>query len=599
MSGDTPLGQNARTVRKPWEFRPVRLEGARKQALETGRNRVLVTGAVFAFAFLAIAGRLVDLTAINQPGEPEVAQAESERNGPMDRAEVLDRNGVILATSLPTASLYADATEVLDPAEARERLLTVLPELDGAELLAKLSSRSRFVWIHRNLTPTQKFAVNRLGIPGLRFHQGERRVYPHGPLVAHVLGLTDIDGRGIAGVEKMFDERLRADGEPLRLSLDLRVQAVVREELSAAVAEFRAQGGTAVVLDVTNGETLAMVSLPDFDPNRPATLRGEVGFNRATKGVYEMGSTFKLFTAAMALDAGTVTLQDGYDASKPIRVARFTISDFRGKNRWLSVPEIVVHSSNIGAAKMALDVGTQAQRDYLGRLGLLSAPAIELPEVGKPLLPAQWREINTMTIAYGHGIAVSPLQVAAATAALVNGGIRYAPTLLRRDGAVPPLVGERVLSPETSDKMRNLMELVVEQGSGKMAKVEGYRIGGKTGTAEKEVNGRYRSDARISSFVGAFPIERPRYVVLAVLDEPQGNKKTFNYATGGWVAAPAVGKMVKRIAPLMGVTPSAPHDATPEIAPKRAPRPTPVNRDLVVAVRTALDDVREARRAAR
>jgi len=598
MSDAAPLGQNGRTVRKPWEFRHVRLEGARKQALETGRNRVLVTGAVFAFAFLAIAGRLVDLTAINQPGEPKVAQAESERSGTMDRAEVVDRNGVILATSLPSASLYADATEVLDPVEATDRLLAVLPELDRHDLLAKLSSRGRFVWIHRNLTPTQKYEVNRLGIPGLRFHQGERRVYPHGSLVAHVLGLTDIDGRGIAGVEKRFDERLRADGEPLRLSLDLRVQAVLHEELSAAVAEFGALGGAALALDVANGETLAMVSLPDFDPNQPATLRGEAGFNRATKGVYEMGSTFKLFTAAMALDAGTVTLRDGYDASQPIRVARFTISDYRGKNRWLSVPEILIHSSNIGAAKMALDVGTRTQRDYLGRLGLLSAPAIELPEVGKPLVPAQWREINTMTIAYGHGIAVSPVQVAAAAAALVNGGVLYSPTLLHHGGTTP-LVGERVLSPETSVKLRGLMELVVEQGSGKLAKVEGYRIGGKTGTAEKEVNGRYRRDARISSFVGVFPIERPRYVVLAVLDEPRGNKQTLNFATGGWVAAPAVGKMVKRIAPLMGVAPSAPSDAIPEIAPKTAPRAVPVNRDLVVAVRAALDDVREARRAAR
>lgn len=599
MSAENSLGQNGQTARKPWEFRRVRLEGTHKQALETGRNRVLVTGAVFAFAFLAIAGRLVDLTAIDHPGEPKVAQTENERSGTMDRAEVLDRNGLILATSLPTASLYADATEVLDPAEATERLLTVLPELDRTDLLAKLSSRNRFVWIHRNLTPSQKFEVNRLGIPGLQFHQGERRVYPHGSLVAHVIGLTDIDSRGIAGVEKLFDARLRADDEPLKLSIDLRVQAIVHEELSAAVAEYKALGGTGIVLDVATGETLAMVSLPDFDPNQPATLQGEAGFNRATKGVYEMGSTFKLFTAAMALDTGTVTLQSGYDASKPIHVARFTISDYHGKNRWLSVPEILIHSSNIGAAKMALDVGTKGQRDYLGRFGLLTAPAIELPEVGKPLVPAQWREINTMTIAFGHGIAVSPLQVAAATATLVNGGIRYAPTILRRDAAAP-LVGERVLSPETSAKVRHLMELVVLEGSGKSAKIEGYRIGGKTGTAEKEVNGRYRSDARISSFIGAFPIERPRYVVLALLDEPHGNKKTYNYATGGWVAAPAVGKIVKRIAPLMGVSPSAPgDDAAPAIAPKNAPQAVPANRDLVVAVRAALDDVREARRAAR
>lgn len=598
----TPDIQSGTPARKPWEFRRIRLEGSRKQALETGRNRVLVTGAVFAFAFLAISGRLVDLTVLDGPGEPRVAQSDGDRSATTERAEVLDRNGIILATSLPTVSLYADASEVLDPADATDRLLTVLPDLDRAEVIAKLSSHGRFIWIRRNLTPTQQFQVNRLGIPGLQFHQSEKRVYPHGRLAAHILGLTDVDGRGIAGIERMYDEHLRTDDAPIRLSIDIRVQAIVQEELASAVNEFQALGGAAIVFDVSDGETLAMVSLPDFDPNQPATLQGEAGFNRATKGVYEMGSTFKLFTAAMALDSGTVTMQGGYDASKPIHIARFTISDDHAKNRWLSVPEIVTYSSNIGAAKMALDVGATTQRDYLGRLGLLTAPALEIPEVGKPLVPATWRDINTMTIAYGHGIAVSPVQLAAATATLVNGGIRYAPTLLHRD-AGSPLVGERVLSTDTSRKMRELMELVVDQGTGKQAKTAGYRIGGKTGSAEKQANGTYRVHALISSFVGAFPIERPRYVVLVVLDEPHGNKRTYNYATGGWVAAPAVGRIVKRIAPLEGIMPNTPDNgpvpaATPETTPRRAPRTEPANRDLVVAVRAALDDVREARRAA-
>lgn len=598
----TPDIQSGTPARKPWEFHRIRLEGSRKQALETGRNRVLVTGAVFAFAFLAISGRLVDLTVLDGPGEPRVAQSDGDRGGTTERGEVLDRNGIILATSLPTVSLYADASEVLDPTDATDRLLTVLPDLDRAEVITKLSSHGRFIWIRRNLTPSQQFQVNRLGIPGLQFHQSEKRVYPHGRLAAHILGLTDVDGRGIAGIERMYDEHLRTDDAPIRLSIDIRVQAIVQEELASAVNEFQALGGAAIVFDVSDGETLAMVSLPDFDPNQPSTLQGEAGFNRATKGVYEMGSTFKLFTAAMALDSGTVTMQGGYDASKPIRIARFTINDDHAKKRWLSVPEIVTYSSNIGAAKMAMDVGTATQRDYLGRLGLLTAPTIEIPEVGKPLVPATWRDINTMTIAYGHGIAVSPVQLAAATATLVNGGIRYAPTLLHRD-AGSPLVGERVLSTDTSRKMRELMELVVDQGTGKQAKTAGYRIGGKTGSAEKEANGKYRVHALISSFVGAFPIERPRYVVLVVLDEPHGNKRTYNYATGGWVAAPAVGRIVKRIAPLEGIMPNTPDNgsvpaAAPETTPRRAPRNEPANRDLVVAVRAALDDVREARRAA-
>ncbi len=578
--------------RKPWEARRIRIDGARKQAIETGRNRVVVTAVVFGLAFAAIAGRLVDLTVLNQPGEPQVTQRTDTPSWTAERADIVDRNGVILATSLPTVSLYADPSEVLDPVAAADSLLTVLPDLDRDAAVARLSSDGRFVWMRRNLTPTQHYEINRLGIPGLQFQHGVRRVYPHGETAAHLLGLTDVDGRGIAGVERSFDESLREGAEPLRLSIDLRVQAILREELVASVNEFSALGGAGVVLDVETGETVAMVSLPDFDPNAPETMVGEAGFNRVTKGVYEMGSTFKLFTAAMALDAGTVTLEGGYDATKPIKIARFTISDYHAKNRWLSVPEIMVYSSNIGAAKMALDVGAKAQRRYLGSLGLLDAPEIELPEVGRPLVPARWREINTMTIAYGHGVAVSPLQLATAVGALVNGGIRYQPTLLRT-GEHTSIAGERVLSAATSRKVRGLMELVVRQGTGKNAQVAGYRIGGKTGTAEKQVAGRYKTSALISSFVAAFPMESPRYVVLAVLDEPHGTKRTFNYATGGWVAAPVIKRVVSRMAPLMGVAPS-PVEVEAIPMPKK-PKPG----TLLVALRAAIADAREARSATR
>jgi cell division protein FtsI (penicillin-binding protein 3) len=581
----------APSYRKPWESHRVRLEGARKQALETGRNRVLMTAAVFAFAFTVVAGRLVDLTVLERPGEPLVAEQEAVRSRAADRADVVDRNGVILATSLPTVSVYADPTEVLDPEEAADKLRTVLPNLDRQDIVDKLSSRGRFVWIQRNLTPVQQYNINHLGIPGLQFQQGYKRVYPHGRTASHLLGLTDVDGRGIAGVERSFDGRLRSDDENLKLSIDIRVQSILRDELVGAVGEFKALGAAGLVLDVDTGETVAMVSLPDFDPNAADTLRGEAGFNRAAKGVYEMGSTFKLFTAAMALDAGTVTLESGYDASKPLRVARFSITDYHAKNRWLSVPEIIVHSSNIGAAKMALDVGTDAQRRYLSRFGLLSAPAIELPEVGKPLVPARWREINTMTISFGHGIAVSPLQLASAVGTLVNGGVRYAPTLLRRQPG-DAIAGERVLAPETSKKVRGLMELVVRHGTGKNAGVAGYRVGGKTGTAEKQVGGRYQRKSLISSFVGAFPMENPRYVVLAVLDEPRGNKRTFNYATGGWVAAPVVSHTISRMAPLMGIAP-LPADG----GGKPVKKTIPARGKLLVALRAAIADAREAQGA--
>ena len=538
----------------PRGIRHVRLEGIRKEALETGRNRLLVTGALFALVFMLIGGRLVQLAVLERGEEPLLARSATVQPLVAGRADIVDRNGVILATSLPTASLFANPREILDRYEAADKLATVLPNLDRAEVVAKLGSPSGFVWLRRNLTPTQQYAVNRLGIPGLRFHRAERRVYPHGRQAAHVLGFTDVDGRGIAGTERYFDALLQGGSEPLQLSIDIRIQTILQEELSSAVAEFDAIAGAAVVLDANTGEVVALTSLPDFDPNNPAAFSGQARFNRVTKGVYEMGSLFKVFTAAMALDSGTVTLEDGYDASQPIRVARFTINDYHGKKRWLSVPEILVYSSNIGAAKMAVDVGTQVQRAYLGRLGLLDASAIELPEVGTPLVPSPWRDINTMTISYGHGIAVSPLQLAESVAAVVNGGVRRPATLVKHHAAEPP-AGRRVLSAETSRQMRSLMRLVVRRGTGKKAEAIGYRVGGKTGTADKVRAGRYGSRSLISSFVGAFPMDAPRYVVLCVLDEPKGQESTRGYATGGWVAAPLVRRLIQRLAPLAGIAP--------------------------------------------
>ena len=565
--------------------RPVVVDGAKKSVIETGRNRLMVTGAVFALCFLGIAGRLVDIAVLDGGREPRIARAPAMPET-VERADITDRNGVILATSLPTVSLYADPQGILDAQTAARKLVRVLPDLDEATVLSRLNSGGRFVYLRRNLTPKQQYEVNALGIPGLGFENSERRVYPHGREAAHVLGLTDVDNHGIAGVERRFDDRL-SHGEGVQLALDIRVQSMVREQLAESVAEFNAIGGAAVVLDARRGETVALVSLPDFDPNDRESMTTDTAFNRVTKGVYEMGSTFKLFTAAMALDSGTVTLSSGYDASKPIHVARFTIHDDHAQNRWLTVPEILVHSSNIGAAKMALDVGTETQRAYLGRLGLLQEANLELPEVGAPLYPHRWREINTMTVSYGHGIAVSPLQVASAVATLVNGGIRHDATLLYRTGAGE---GERVLSAKTSKSMRGLMELVVEEGTGKKARVPGYRIGGKTGTAEKQVGGRYKRHALISSFVGAFPIDDPRYVVLVVLDEPKGNKRTFNFAAGGWVAAPAVGRIVRNLAGMEGIAPMR--------APENAVVEAPPADDLLVTVRAAIADARGPKRVA-
>jgi len=541
-----------------------RIDGIGKEALETGRNRLLVTAAVLTLAFFGIGARLVDLSVISHEDAAIAGRATEAPSALVGRADIVDRNGVVLASSLPTASLYADPSDVLDPEQAAAKILTVFPDLDPNKLLAELRRDGRFVWIKRNLSPDQQMNVNRLGIPGLGFLPEERRVYPLGPLTAHVLGATDIDGNGVSGVESRFDGRLREGAEPLRLSLDVRVQSILRAELTAAVTEFKALGAAGVVMDVNSGEVIALVSLPDFDPNDRSVLDEEARFNRATKGVYEMGSTFKLFTAAMALDSGTVSMDGGYDATKPIQVARFTIADYHPEKRWLTVPEIIVHSSNIGAAKMAVDVGTEGQRDYLRKFGLLQPSGLELPEIGRPLVPDVWRPINTMTISYGHGVAVSPVQLASAISALANGGTLETPTILAESGDVPQRAGPRVISEETSDKVRQLMRLVVAKGTGRKAQAPGYFVGGKTGTAEKQFAGRYKKSAKISSFVGVFPIQAPRYVVFAMVDEPVGNKRTFNYATGGWVAAPVVGRVVTQIGPLLGVMPVA---GTEEVLP--------------------------------
>jgi len=551
MNAGAPLTPSAAVPRGATR---IRMDGVRKRALDVGRNRLLVTGVVIMLAFGTVIARLVGLMMTDVT---EVQRAEISEPGTrpvVSRADIVDRNGLVIATSLPISSLYADPKMVLDADEAVGKLVSVLPELDAEDLRRKLTLDRRFIWLKRGLTPEEKYEVNRLGIPGLSFRREERRIYPHGSLFAHVVGYTSTDEEGIAGLEQHFDKTLSGSAEPLRLSIDLRLQSLMREELRRTINEFSAIGGAGVIADARTGEVLAMVSLPDFDPNVPGSSEGDASFNRATKGVYEMGSTFKLLTAAMALDSGVADITDGYDASEPIRIARFTIQDYHPENRFLTIPEIIIHSSNIGSAKMALDVGTERQQEYLRRFGMLDAAYVELPEIGAPLYPQTWREINTMTIAFGHGIAVTPLQLVTAISALVNGGVKRQPTLLARDpGDVP--IGERVVTRHTSELVRGLMRVNVTQGSGKQANAHGYMVGGKTGTADKLGERGYLDDRRIASFVAAFPIQDPHYVVFAMVDEPKGIKRTFGYATGGWVAAPVVGNVVAAMGPMLGIEP--------------------------------------------
>ncbi len=549
----------------PPPSRAVRLEGAAKQVIESSRGRLTLAASVFAIAFAVVGMRLVDL-ALSKPErdarEIELPRANDSTGYAADRADIVDRTGALVATSVPTASLYADPRDIVDAREAVAKLQSVLPEIKGENLEARLSAGGRsFVWIKRNLTPRQQYEINRLGIPGFYFQREDKRIYPHGSLMAHVVGFADVDGKGLGGVEQAIESRIKGGHTPVELSIDIRLQHIMRQELQAAITEFSAIGGGGVIMDARTGEILSMASLPDFDPNAPGSAPADNRFNRNTLGLYEMGSTFKTCALAMALDAGTATMRSSFDAREPIKISRFAINDDHAQKRWLTVPEVFKHSSNIGAAKMALEVGAEGQKAFMRKMGMLDPLQLELPELGKPKFPRDWRPINVMTIAFGHGLSVTPVHLASGVATVVNGGILRPPTLLKRK-ADEPLPGRQVLKTATSDNMRRLMRLVVEDGTGKKSEAPGYWIGGKTGTAEKVSRGGYKKSARLSSFVAAFPIHDPRYVVIVMVDEPKGTKKTFGFATGGWVAAPVVQRVVQRMGPLVGLPPI---DETPEI----------------------------------
>ncbi len=521
---------------------------------------VLVLG-IFAFAFTVLVVRLVNLSMLGDaPNRVNIAAAV---NSVPARPDIFDRNGEMMATDITVASLYADARKIIDIDEVSDEIGAIFPDVDAVALRQKLSSKRAFVWIKREVTPRQKARVFNLGLPGLFFSNETRRVYPNGRAAAHILGYVDIDNRGIAGIEKYIDKQLKnqpknkvlAKAEPVYLSVDLRVQYALGDELARALEEFQAKAIAGIVLDVQSGEVVAMASLPDFDPNSPTQTLSRDTLNRNTAGVYELGSTFKTFTTAMVLDAGVATMNSRYDATNPIKIGGFTINDFHGKKRVLSVPEVFIFSSNIGAAKMAVEMGIERHQEFLKRLGLLDRLVTELPENRKPLLPKKWKTINSMTIAYGQGLSIAPLQMASAAAALMNGGRLITPTFLRRSSVAAFQISKQVIKPRTSRQMRELMRLNVVRGTGKKANVPGYRVGGKTGTAEKVVDGKYDTDALLNTFLSAFPTDAPQYVVLVMIDEPQASEATRGNATAGWNAAPTTGNIIRRIAPMLGVLP--------------------------------------------
>jgi cell division protein FtsI (penicillin-binding protein 3) len=549
-----------------WRRRFIRKLLYGRDADRGAKARARIGLAILAFAALycIIATRLVMFALVsNSQAVHRVVSGDAIATA---RPDILDSHGEVLATDVRVPSLYAEPRRLIDVDEAAELLTADLPDIDATELRERLSSKRGFVWLKRDITPEQQHEIYRQGLPGIGFLNENKRDYPNGAEVSHLIGHVNIDNQGIAGIEKWLDgqglaalhmaglatDRLQ---NPVQLAVDLRVQHALRDELVAARQKFSALAAAGLVLNVRTGEVVALVSEPDYDPNNPREALDPTRINRLTTGVYEMGSTFKAFTIAMALDSGKVTLKSSFDAHNPLHYGKFDIHDFEPQQRALTVPEIFTYSSNIGAARIAMAMGVDAHKAFLKKLGQLDRLRTELPESAEPIVPKHWGELNTMTIAFGHGLSVAPLQAVMGVAALMNGGILIPPTFLKRTEAEAQALGTRVIKPETSEIMRYLMRLNVEKGTAAKADVPGYYIGGKTGTADKVVFGRYSKDKVLTDFMAVLPADQPRYLVLIMLDEPHATPETHGFTTSGWNAVPTGGAVVARIAPLLGIEP--------------------------------------------
>lgn len=548
-----------------------RHEEMRDQSRLRAEGRLLVLGAFFFCAF-AVVGARMGLLATTEPMEPR-AQAPGAVIS-ASRADILDRNGNLLATNFETHALYAQPRLMVDPVAAAQGLVQVFPDLDEARLIRDFTGDRKFLWIKRKISPEQKQAVHDIGDPGLLFAPRDMRLYPNGTLAAHVLGGASFGEEavhaaeviGVAGVEKQFDAYLRdpANGnKPLELSLDLTVQAAAEKVLYGGMKLMNAKGATSVLMDVHTGEVISVVSLPDFDPNdrpRPA-ISGDASdsplFNRAVQGVYELGSVFKIFTATQAIDLGLVSADTIVDTRPPMRIGGFPIGEFRNKNYGrISVKDVIVKSSNRGTGRLALEIGAERQKAFLQGMGFFEATPFEIVEAsgGKPLLPRRWKELSTVTISYGHGLSSSPMHLAAGYAAIANGGYKVAPTLVRQDG---PQHGPRVMSAEAAAAARMMLRAVVSEGTASFGEVPGYYVGGKTGTADKpRPQGGYYEDRVIATFASIFPAHNPKYVLVVALDEPVETSGAKPRRTAGWTAVPVAAEMIRRIAPLLGIRPT-------------------------------------------
>ena len=547
----------------------LRHEDDRDRARLRAEGRLLVMGVAFFCAFLVIGARMGSLAG-SVPEEPTAQAAGSPIVG--QRADIVDRNGRVLATNLDTHSLYAQIPDMVDPAKAARDLAAIFPELEESELLEDFTGERRFLWIRREISPEQMQAVHDIGDPGLLFGPREMRLYPNGSVAAHILGgatygregVNSAEVIGVAGVEKYFDDFLRDpanEGAPLALSIDLTVQAASERVLQGGMMLMSAKGASSVLMDVHTGEIISMVSLPDFDPNnRPRVLiEGDQSdsplFNRAVQGVYELGSVFKIFATAQAMELGLVNANTMIDTQGPLQWGRFRIRDFHDYGATLSVTDVIVKSSNIGTARIAMMIGAERQREFLGSLGFLEHTPVEMVEAptGRPLLPPNWSEISTMTISYGHGLSSSPVHLAAAYSSVLNGGFRVQPTLELQNG---PQHGERVVSDAVSTAARQMLRAVVDHGTASFGDVDGYEVGGKTGTADKpRPTGGYYDDRTIATFASVFPANDPQYVLIVTLDEPSVEALGEQRRTAGWTAVPVAAEMIRRVAPLLGMRP--------------------------------------------
>ncbi len=565
---------NADTVPARTRSRKERLKAILRDMFSTRLDKSTARLGLVAVAFVGlyglIGGRLIYLGVRQE--EQETVRSTARSAISIARPTILDRNGEMMASDLRTVSIFAEPHKIVDRDEAAELLNAVFPEMSGRELRDRLSprrgnNRAKFAWIKREVTPAQWSQVHSLGIPGIGAVPENKRVYPNGNIAAHVLGFADIDNVGIAGIEKWIDSQglndLKGAGfvteaqdlKPVQISIDLRVTHAMRDEMLKAVNRYKAKAAAAALMDVDTGEIIAHVSLPDYDPNQPALAQNDKNINRLQVGVFEMGSTFKALSTAMALDSGKYNLNSTLDARQPLRYGKFRIGDFHGKGRVLTVPEVFVYSSNIGTARMALGIGVEGHKAFLRKMGQLDRMTTELPESSMPIVPKNWGELNTMTISFGHGLAVAPLQALTATAALVNGGLLIPPTYIKRTQEEAALVAKRVIKPETSEAMRYVMRLNAEKGSAARANIPGYYVGGKTGTSEKVVRGRYSKEKVLTSFMAVMPADKPRYLLLTMLDEPEAVPETMGQRTSGWNAAPTSGFIIERIAPMLDLTP--------------------------------------------